>query len=255
MVNQVLYDGSFEGLLSAIFDSYQMRFVQVDIQPHFLAKPLLFGTSHKFETDRKKADRVWKGLRKQKNGQRAANSIYKSFLSELPGIENEIYHYVRLIFSSSGRQARDYSNPVVLRISQTVKKVGREKHRMDAFVRFRLTRDGVYVSTISPDFNVLPLIAKHFKDRYADQPWLILDVKRGYGIQYDLKEVHVVQLEDPRRFTDGLPEDVLDPTEVDFTRLWKQYFISTNIKARKNTALHLRHVPGRYWKYLSEKQG
>jgi probable DNA metabolism protein len=231
-----------------------MGSTKVDIRPHFVSKPLLFGTTHMVETDRKKADRVWRGLRKQKNGQRAANRIYKSFLSELPGTENTIYQYVRLIFSSSGHEAQDYSNPVVLKITQTVKKVGREKHRMDAFVRFRLTRDGVYVSTISPDFNVLPLIATHFKARYADQPWLILDVKRGYGIRYDLKDVHVAKLEDPRRFTDGLPVDILDPAEVDFTRLWKQYFKCTNIQARKNTALHLRHVPGRYWKYLSEKQ-
>ena len=36
--------------------------------------------------------------------------------------------------------------------------------------------------------------------------------------------------------------------------MWKDYFDSTNIKERKNMKLHIRHVPKRYWKYLSEKQ-
>lgn len=77
----------------------------------------------------------------------------------------------------------------VLKAAQTVKKVGREKHRMEAFVRFRLTRGGIYFAAIEPDFNVLPLINSHFKSRYADQKWIIYDLKRNFGIAYDLRVV------------------------------------------------------------------
>ena len=62
---------------------------------------------------------------------------------------------------------------------------------MLAFVRFELLQDEVYFAKIEPDFNVLPLIRKHFKERYfADSKWMIFDLKRHYGIFYDLKEVH-----------------------------------------------------------------
>ncbi|HCV81945.1 MAG TPA: DNA metabolism protein, partial [Zunongwangia profunda] len=47
--------------------------------------------------------------------------------------------------------------------------------------------------------------------------------------------------------------DVLHENEISFQKLWKSYFESTNIKSRKNTKLHLQHVPKRYWKYLTEK--
>ncbi len=59
---------------------------------------------------------------------------------------------------------------------------------MEAFVRFQLIKDGLYYATVQPDYNVLPLILKHFKDRYADQRWLIYDTLRKYGILYDLEQ-------------------------------------------------------------------
>ncbi len=52
---------------------------------------------------------------------------------------------------------------------------------------FELLQDEMYFAKIEPDFNVLPLIQKHFKDRYADQKWMIFDLKRNFGIIYDLK--------------------------------------------------------------------
>jgi probable DNA metabolism protein len=58
---------------------------------------------------------------------------------------------------------------------------------MTAFVRFEKMQDGVFFAKIDPDFNVLPLIRKHFKDRYQDQKWMIYDLRRNYGILYDLK--------------------------------------------------------------------
>lgn len=45
----------------------------------------------------------------------------------------------------------------VLKVAQTAKKVGRKKHRMEAFVRFQLTKDNIYFVNIEPNFNVLPL--------------------------------------------------------------------------------------------------
>jgi probable DNA metabolism protein len=47
---------------------------------------------------------------------------------------------------------------------------------------------------------------------------------------------------------------VYDEKESLYQELWKQYFDSVDIKARRNMKLHIQHVPKRYWKYLVEKQ-
>jgi probable DNA metabolism protein len=115
-----------------------------------------------------------------------------------------------------------------------------------------LTKDQLYYAIIQPDFNVLPLIANHFKERYADQRWLIYDCRRKYGLCYDLREVSEVMI----HFNEGNSEEenVYDEKESLYQELWKQYFDSVNIKARRNMKLHIQHVPKRYWKYLIEKQ-
>ena len=126
---------------------------------------------------------------------------------------------------------------------------------MEAFIRFQLTRDKLYYALCQPDFNVLPLIEKHFRQRYADQRWLIYDATRKYGIYYNLKTTENITLTFHEDTSDrnGLAL-MLDENEQLYQQLWKQYFTSVNIVARKNTKLHIQHMPKRYWKYLTEKQ-
>jgi len=169
----------------------------------------------------------------------------------LPDIENLIYRVVKYILSTQTDVLSDYTNADILKLHQTLKMIGREKHRMEAFVRFELTKDAIYYATIEPDFNVLPLIIKHFESRYADQKWLIYDTKRDYGIYYDLNSTEFVDFPEEKN---ALSPESLDEKENNYQVLWQDYFSSTNIKARKNTKLHLRHVPKRYWKYLTEKK-
>jgi probable DNA metabolism protein len=164
---------------------------------------------------------------------------------------------MRSVFQSAESIENNYSDPSVLQISQIAKQVHREKHRMEAFIRFERTKDDLYYATVEPDFNVLPLIAKHFKDRYADQYWMIYDSRRDYGIQYNKQtgEIHEVSLTSKNsRQQPFLPESIVHEEEIHYQQLWRQYFSSVNLGARKNTKLHIRHVPLRYWRFLTEKQ-
>ena len=80
------------------------------------------------------------------------------------------------------------------------------------------------------------------------------DLKRHYGLFYDLSMVDTIQLSLPEDF-DGTKTstDYFALEELEFQTLWQDYFESTNIPSRKNMKLHVQHVPKRYWKYLSEK--
>ena len=251
MLHAVLYDGSFEGLLSAIFDIYDYRINDPCIMLEKNYQKNIFNKEHITHSEESKAKRVWKGLQ-LRISQHALMQVYRSFLSELPQIENAILSYVQYVFRNATSVECDYSNEAVLTITETAKKVGREKHRMEAFVRFQLTKDQLYYAVVQPDFNVLPLIIKHFEKRYADQRWMIYDSHRKFGIYYDLVKTTIVEMEfneDPNNIENIVTED-----EPLYQQLWQQYFNSVNIAARKNLKLHIRHMPKRYWKYLIEKR-
>lgn len=245
------YDGSFEGFLSSVFYVFEYKVKDCDIQPEEQIQTGLFGDTASILTESAKAKRVWNGLC-SKLGIRGSQDFYRAFLSEQRGIENVLLRYAQYAFGTDRNISQDFANPDVLKVSQVVKMVGREKHRMEAFVRFRLATDGLYFATIEPDFNVLPLIAGHYKDRYADQKWLIYDLKRHYGLFYDLMNVESVQMSvEQENYLKT--DEMLTESEKEFQLLWKDYFKSANIASRKNTKLHLRHMPKRYWKYLIEK--
>lgn len=250
----VVYDGSFEGLLSAVFDVYYYKFSDVSIYAEQHFQDNIFKEAHFAKTNEAHAKRVWQGLDKKLSSE-ALHQIHRTFLSELPGIENSLLHYIQYVFSSTANVEVDYSHPAVLTVTQTAKKVWREKHRMEAFVRFQQTKDHLFYAIIEPDYNVLPIISPHFKNRYADQRWLIYDAKRKYGIYYDLHQVSMVQMNFSEGINDGKQIGILYSEEEEiYQRLWQQYFKSVNISSRKNTKLHIQHMPARYWKYMIEKQ-
>jgi probable DNA metabolism protein len=249
----LIYDGSFNGFLTAVFVGFEQRISQADIQRSGQTQNGLFTETETIFTNVDKAKRVWNGVRSRSNS--AIKNIYFAFLSEKKGIEPLLYHYIQKLMGSKKNIASDFSDDAVLKINQLAHKVGREKHRMEAFVRFQLTKDEVYFANIEPDFNVLPLISKHFRSRYADQQWIIYDVKRKYGLYYNLQGVELISLDLQDVYANSIHKNnAFTSEEYDYQELWANYFQSTNIKSRINQKLHTQHVPKRYWKYLSEKK-
>ena len=125
--------------------------------------------------------------------------------------------------------------------------------------RFKKCQDGLFLSLVQPDFNVLPLIERHFRNRYQDQRWLIYDERRNFGIYYDLTAVHQVEMDvdhidHAHKVGHSQSFSVeLDDDELLYDQLWKDYFKSINIEARTNIKLHVQYVPKRYWRYMNEK--
>jgi probable DNA metabolism protein len=248
-----IYDNTWPGFLTAIFEVYERGETEAKITTAKRYLPDVFAASFDVTTDQAKAARVWNGLAKKISNQ-GLRKIYACFLSELPEIENTLYAYIRLVFEMDSSPENAYVYEAVLKVSQVDKMVHREKHRMEAFVRFQLTNDDLYYAGIEPDFNVLPLILNHFKKRYADQRWLIYDLKRNYGIYYDLYKVEEVTLSFTCKVNSEEESSIIfHEDEALYQTLWKDYFKHVNITERKNDKLHLQHVPRRYWKHLTEK--
>lgn len=248
-----VFDGSLEGLLTAIFEFYERKpgKVRLVARQHF--EPVLLGETLDVVSNEVKARRVWEGLRK-KIGSHWLRRFYTVFLSEDAQIFQQLFEFARYIFDSEKGAEQNFGHPAVMAIAQMERSVSRERHRMKAFIRFQKTADGIFYAPVEPDFNVLPLISEFFKNRYADQRWIIYDLKRNYGLYYDLNVVEEITLEQtPELKSPFLAQDLLNGKEQLYGLLWNDYFKSTNIPARKNMKLHVRQVPRRYWKYLTEK--
>lgn len=248
-------DGTFEGLLTAVFEYYERKASDVQLVVQDRYQPSLLNDDLIVITDPVKAKRVWTGLLK-KLDKEWARRMYAAWLSEDQDTFNHLLRFAVYIFDNHQGAFANYGNEYVLAVAQMERKVHREKHRMEAFIRFQKTGDGLFFAWIEPDFNVLPLIVPHFRNRYADQQWVIYDTRRKYGMYYDQSTVTEVTFEfaaEKSAAQTNLPALALDTEEALYTLLWKDYFKSTNIPARKNMKLHLRHVPKRYWRYLTEK--
>ncbi|WP_433765571.1 TIGR03915 family putative DNA repair protein [Flavobacterium ginsenosidimutans] len=250
-MTQIIYDGSYEGWLTAVFEIYEYKLKDIVFAKEEISNTLLFSDIHFIVTDNSKADRVLNSL-KRKLSYHGFNNLYFAFLSEMDQIEEILFRFVEYVFSSPINIEGDLNRSEVLNVKKAAHLTGKESHRMKAFVRFKLTKDELYYAIIEPDCDVLSLIEEHFKNRYADQKWLIYDSKRKYGIYYDLKNVSTVEMRFESNSSNSLAE-INDENEEFFQNLWRNYFSSVNIESRKNTKLHIKHMPKRYWKNLIEK--
>ncbi len=249
----LVYDESFEGLLTAVFLIFEQKYIEAEIIKTHAFNDTFFSDVIHVATDHTKADRVLNRLHKQ-IGYEGIRVLIFSFLSEDIYLEKNILEAIRYAIANPDKNVfTDFAHPAVLQLSKYTKSVGREKHRMEAFIRFEQYKNDVFVAKISPDFNVLTLILKHFSARYQDQQWIIYDIKRNYGYYYDLEKMEEIFLEDSISLL-HINNDDLHEKEMLYQKLWQRYFVKTNITERKNTKLHVRHVPKRYWKYLTEKK-
>ena len=174
------YDRTFEGLLTVVFDAYSRKiFPERLIGPGeplpMFAREVLDST-----TDPVRAERVWKGLRK-KLPRRLRNMLLHVWLSESVGADELLLRYMRKIFDSPGQKSADFTDADVLAVHDIARTVSREAHHLIQFARLRKMADGSYYAPVSPKCNALPLAVGYFRDRFADQRWLVYDLKRRYG--------------------------------------------------------------------------
>ncbi|MCU4310595.1 TIGR03915 family putative DNA repair protein [Acinetobacter variabilis] len=252
------FDGTMTGLLSCVFRAFEFKEFDVKVTANPQAQNGLFDDFIHVASNESQGQRVWQGL-KQKISSSSLKAFYYAFLSEKEQAFQNLFDFAVYVFQNQRPVDKDYGHHAVIGMSQWCKQVGREKHRMEAFVRFKKAKDGLFLSLVKPDFNVLPIISRHFKERYQDQRWLIYDEQRHYGIYYDLDDVHQIEMNaeivDPQiRIGHSQSFSIeLDDEEVLYDQLWKDYFKSVNIQARQNMKLHIQYVPKRYWRYMNEK--
>ena len=80
-----VYDKTFEGLLTAVFDAYSRRTFPDLLVTEGAPFPLFSDEAIRIYTDDRKAERVWKGLEK-KISKSSLSGLTVTWLSELPEV-------------------------------------------------------------------------------------------------------------------------------------------------------------------------
>lgn len=142
------------------------------------------------------------------------------------------------------KEGINYQDSLILKVIKMARQVQLESHRFTGFVRFSVV-DGLYVSKISPDHDVLEFIAPHFTDRYRDQRFIIYD---------EIRHRALFSQNGQSLFRNGIVLDEKLLQKDSFTSYWKQYFEHISIRERKNPSAQKRSMPLRYWNNLIETQ-
>lgn len=244
-------DGTFEGLLSAVFRTYTEERPPDAVVTTERHQPGLFEEQIVIATDPDAAERVWKGLEKHL-GPKPRGRLFEAFLSGRPDAETTILRYVRDAIPAARSRLSEAGLSARIEVDRLSAQVRREAHRLKGFVRFQRTAENQYVALVAPRYDVLPLVRAHFEARYADQHWIIYDTQRGYGLDFQGRGTRLLHL-DASDLENGLK--AVGDDEQQCQRLWQRYFAAANIAQRRNPRLHVSQLPRRFWRYLPEKQG
>ena len=242
-----VYDGSFDGLLTAIYEAYYRHQEPQKILSDESIQDNLFIQHVYIKADQQKAERVYSAI-VHKISPAAAKKVLYAFLSEAEDAATAIYRYLKLGFKVGKSVDSALADPYVFRVHVLHKKVSGEAGKMLGLVRFRLLKNGIFYAPIEPDFNILGIIAPHFKKRMPTHDWIIHDLKRRIAAFYSQGQYTIA----PFEFEGPLP---LDDEEFDFQTLWREYFQNIAIKSRINPRLQRQFMPVRYWKHLIESPG
>ena len=235
-----------DGVLSALFVSFTEKIIPDEITPK--CQPFQLSLENQIinigsiEKD---------NLKRVKNAlfSYAGNNIIRYMnivlMSERRDIYTLVFRYAYKILQKRENIASMLSDEDVLAFRYEFNKVNFEKHRIEGFLRFSETVNGVLYAHFSPDNNIIELVAPHFLSRLPRQPFLIHDVKRkriaisdGFHIRYDI--------------TDKTAVLNVSDNEKELLSLWKKYFRAVNIKERKNTVQQNNFMPYRYRKFMPE---
>lgn len=236
------YDGSFQGLMCCVFQSYYKREIPMDI-----ISPLVMQTTllpmKEIETNLKNAERVIKSI-PEKISISALNFVMHAFLTCMPQKELYILLFLRRGYHYGPKVMTMLADDVVNTLFKSVKHLNNESHLLLGFIRFSVF-SGALVSQIEPKNYVLPLIKDHFCSRYPEEYFLIHDKTHNMALVYEPHKAIIIPLEDF-----AMPEP--DESEQHFRQLWKLFYNTIEIKERRNFKCRSSHMPKRYWQYMTE---
>lgn len=236
------YDGSFEGLLCCVFESF-CRHELPDGVVSEEDSQLTFSDILHIDTDHEKAGRVANAIPKKISPQ-AADLIRTAFLTCAENKDLLILTYLQKGFRVGKAIDSMLADDTVNALNKAVLHCTNEAHKLKGFLRFS-DFDGYLAAVIEPKNKVIPLIAGHFADRMRNENFLIYDkTHRMAAIYYAYKMEFAedIDFEMPPASTE----------EERYRELWRGFYKTIGIAERENPRCRMNMMPKRYWNNMTE---
>ena len=239
-----VYDGTFEGFLCCVYEYYYSYFNPVeivteeDIQPGFYQ----FVT---IQTDKVKATKVYDAICEK------ISKYTIRFLQECMLCYGKEKEYYMLWYVINGfKTGNGIYDRIELECVNWLRKANRhlkrEKHLFLGITRFYKAND-VYIAVINPKNKILPIVAYHFTQRFAQDDFMIYDKTNKMALLYNHKKAMIISADDVQ-----LPH--LDEEERNVQKLWKLFYDTIAIDERYNPRCRMNFMPKRTWELLPELQ-
>lgn len=240
-----LYDGSLDGFLTIVFDSYSTKtlpqkiLVKTDYSPNFLDNIV------SIQTDLEKAERVFTGIEKN-IGYTTLNNTYYAFLCSEKDKEICLLKYLCDGFDYGPKINNRLTISYVFQVMAMKKRAFGECHRLKGLLRFQEVGNNLYYASLHPDNNIIEPLAHHFINRLPTQNFIIHDKTRNICLLYNGKEYQIMD-------ATNLKIPNISETEQKYQELWKLFFKTISISERKNPRCQMQYMPKKYWKDLIEE--
>lgn len=235
------YDGSFAGLLCCVAQSEADGALPAAITTAAGAQQTFFPL-RPVPTDRAVARQVLGRFSRA-----GARFIQKAFLTALPEKEMPLCRVIRKAGAQGGAVLTDLRDPDVCRLTDAVRHLDNEAHLLTGFIRFE-DYQGVLVAVIAPKNRVLPLLVRHFTERYNTESFLIFDQTHQALLIHHHSRWKILSAT-----AITLPEK--DAKEKTFQAMWKVFHAAVAIGERANPRCQQTHLPKRYRPYMVEMAG
>ena len=236
------YDGSFPGLMTAVFHSFRDRLLpEAVIGPH--SSELYLYPVQEIVTDDDCARRVEHGIR-AKLGADTLQFVRHSYLTCMPQKELLILRFLHFAFRHGPGTLDMLQHQDVHPLHSAVLHLKRESHLLKGFIRFT-ARQGILAAEIGPKNCVLPLLVEHFCTRFAHERFIIYDSTNSMALLHNPPSVEIVpawELELPSK----------DKGEERIETLWRLFYDTIAVEGRENPKLRMSLMPKRYWRFMTE---
>ena len=238
----LVYDGTFEGFLSLVYEVYYKKLKPIKIY-RTLPNEMIFDDIIKIDTTKEEYEKVLNAL-KIKFPNEMIEKILNIFMCDSKEFELYLLEYIIIGFKES-KQLFNINNSCVFYLNSLEKELFRNVHKMTGFIRFEELEDKTLYAKIESKFNVVYFLGKHFLKRFNNQNFIIHDLNRKLAfvkIQNDFSVQEVAFFDEPN----------YSSNEQKFQKLWKSFFKGVTINERTNLKLQTQMVPLLYRTYMSE---
>ena len=222
-----LYDGSFEGFLCCVFESFAQHEIPFAVWTPQRETATLYPVRD-IETDSAKARRVFSSLGK-KLGRETEYLVSRDFLSGQEEKELLLIRFLHLAFALGPGTVKRMGHPDVAPLYEMKK-----------------SHDGMLGAVIHPKNYILPLLRGHFCARFPEEDFMIYDAVHQAVLLYQGHEAKLLELAAPLT----LPPP--SAREQELQALWKQFYDTLEIKARHSEKGRMSHCPKRFWQDMVE---